>query len=34
MKTSFAKPRPNVAPRSHTGFTVATPMAPCYFFDS
>ena len=31
MKTSFVVPRLNVAPRSHTGFAVATPMAPCYF---
>jgi hypothetical protein len=35
MKTSFALAsdalRPNVATRFRTGFTVATPVATCYF---
>jgi hypothetical protein len=38
MKTSFAiasdAPRPNVVARFRAGFTVLTPVAKCYFFDS
>jgi hypothetical protein len=38
MKTSFVIAsdalRPDVATRFRAGFTVATPAAKCYFFDS